>query len=290
MGTDKLESPRKISTETPASSFIVIDNSPQKNVEISKLIEASQRQVQKILSEALQFEEAGIKAEFGDKVTFKTIQQYTSYLLENNFIRKSDTVNPRLIPSLTIYLVRHWELAKNQVNNQLNDVKNWQDYFSKDKFHNSPSRCISFATETRMYPWELSDAITIDDINNDSEYGRTRYATHTSSVSGIDKDKIIYSANGANFACSTVVSGRSDGQTYVFKTSDLIKAVPFVFDGTSTTGGENEITTWFPIPRDLARAVLPTKIILNNDGVNAILRSGYTQAQLSPEMFLEKVG
>lgn len=286
-----VESPLK-DIEDKTTPFIIINCSSQKEAEVAGLIAESQQRVETIVNKALLLEAKGIQAEFGIQAHFDTFQAYLVFLEENGFVVRSDRENPRFEQTVKLYLARHWERAKDQINLGLNRVKSWDDFWRPDSYHMTPSQRISFASEAKMYPYKLHDALMEDDIKKSShDYGRTDYATHTSVATGILNEGRINSPYGANFACSALVYKFPDeeNRVYVFNMYDLLKAVPMAFGGNSTTAGENEITTWFPVPLGLARAVLSIKQFLKNDDFYAVDRSGYYQGQLTPEMFSKKM-
>ena len=275
--------------EDQITPFILVDCSSRKEAEVERLILESQQQVESIVNQSLKLEVEGIQREFGIHVQFRNIADYFTFLVDNRFVTKDKRKNTRFEQSIKLYLARHWEKAKDQVNRGLNGVRSWDDFWKTENFHSTPSGKISFASEAKMYPYELTNSLMMDDIIRNKDYGRTAYVTHTSAAIGIMNERQIRSPGGANFSCSAVVFKYDDENynSYIFKTSDLIRAVPMVFSGNSTTGGEQEITTWFPVPLGLARTVVPIKHFLKD--INYQKRSGYYQAQLSPEMFMEKV-
>lgn len=263
---------------------IYLDFNDKKQASVEKGILEAQAESAIILNEALA-NEAEIRGG-----GFKSFDEYLKYLEERDFLKYG--VNEGVLAALKSGLVSHWNKVKTQIKRGSRGIRSWEDFRMNSLSRATKYRTLFYTEELEKdADIELKYGIAINDLESQRNYFTTPYLTHTvhsSTASSIVSDGAIKSEDRNNFSVSSIVVrvARINGNiTFIFDGHDLLRAMPFVH-GRSRGMYENEVTTHFPASLCLARAVIPTDIILNLHQTPKHKSKGTISQRIDPSLII----
>lgn len=232
----------------------------------------------RIIGASLALESEVLRRQIGKDVKVATMEEYIKTLAANHLLSSKDYHKDYLgdevkLMGLTSGLVEHWVNAVYQIHNHLNGASDFESFLSDDDrilrmsrwhlkayFEDEPNGGWNLDVYTSL-PLSMFSKLSTKYLKQPEA---KKWITHTAplpaAVAIADSGYLLGLRNNCSIGRVVCKYGVDSSVTFVFRADDLLTAAPFIM-GHSGASGENEITSYFPVPVRVAAAVVPTDLI-----------------------------